>query len=84
MCIRDSGGNDDYWNAELQGYVININKDKQKIELNVTNPKSYIQIEVNKKGAGGRPLENVEFELRNSKDEVLETLICLLYTSRCV
>lgn len=70
-----NGGNDDYWNAELQGYVININKDKQKIELNVTNPKSYIQIEVNKKGAGGRPLENVEFELRNSKDEVLETLI---------
>ena len=46
-----NGGNDDYWNAELQGYVININKDKQKIELNVTNPKSYIQIEVNKKGA---------------------------------
>lgn len=71
----ENGGNDDYWDASLKGYVVNINKNKQKIELNVTNPKTFIQVEVNKKGYADKPLENVKFELRNSVDKVLETLI---------
>ena len=71
----ENGGNDDYWDANLKGYVVKVDENKKVIGLTITNEKRYVEIEVVKVNEENKRLPGATFKIVSTRGVVLDTIV---------
>jgi len=76
---ENTGGNAEYWDADLKAYRVTISENEEVIPLTITNNKGRFQIIVHKTGHGGTSLSDVSFDLCKADGTWVETIKTDIY-----